>query len=91
MTRSLEAADRDFSIRRATLLGVVLIRRRRSRLVRSGSTGFRAWLWKTIDGFSERKADKADSAGDEVDGEDPDGEDPDGLKDMEGAHVRVEK
>jgi hypothetical protein len=54
--------------------------------VRSGSTGFRAWLWKTIDGFSEGKAEKAEAAGDEIDGEDLDG-----PMDMEGAHVRVEK
>ena len=41
VTRSLEAADRDFAIRRATLLGVVLLRRRRTKLTRWASTGFR--------------------------------------------------
>jgi Mrp family chromosome partitioning ATPase/cell division septum initiation protein DivIVA len=85
VTRSLEAADRDFSIRRATLLGVVMIRRRRSRLVRSTSTGLRAWLWKTIDRFSEGRAAKAEAKV-AVD----DGEDAEAPGEREGAHVRAD-
>jgi len=57
VTRSLEAADRDFSLRRATLLGVALIRRRRSRVGRALGSRFRAWIWRTFGG---------DSNGDEV-------------------------
>ena len=92
VTRSLEAADRDFAIRRATLLGVVLIRRRRSRLMRSGSTAFRTWLWKTIDGFSERKGAKGDGgdAGDEQPVETLDIS-PDDEGGKEGAHVKGDK
>jgi Mrp family chromosome partitioning ATPase len=60
VTHSLEAADRDFAIRRATLLGVVLIRRRRTKFTRWASTGFRGWLWKTIDRFSQGKGDTDD-------------------------------
>ena len=88
VARSLEAADRDFSIRRATLLGVILIRRRRSRVVKGAATGFRAWLWKTIDGFSERKGGKAED--DETEASiDVSGIEDEG--DIGGAHVRPDK
>ena len=53
VTRSLEAADRDFSLRRATLLGVALIRRRRSRVGRALGSRFRAWIWRTFGGDSK--------------------------------------
>ena len=51
VTRSVEATDRDFTIRRATLLGVVLLRRRRNRITRLVGAGTRNGLWKAIDGF----------------------------------------
>ena len=53
VTRSVEATDREFSIRRASLLGVVLLRRRRNRITRWASTHFRAWLWRVLDRFTE--------------------------------------
>lgn len=62
VTRSIEAADRDFAIRRATLLGVVLLRRRRTKVTRATSTGFRGRLWRTIDRFSEGRAPKKEAA-----------------------------
>lgn len=58
VTRSVEAADRDFSIRRATLLGVALLRRRRTRLVRWASVALRDRLWRTIDRSVERREPK---------------------------------
>ncbi len=66
VTRSVEATDRDFSIRRATLIGVVLLRRRRNRITRWVSTGVRSGLWKAIDGFREwrhRTFDKSNEDG----------------------------
>ena len=86
VTRSLEAADRDFAIRRATLLGVVLIRRRRSRAVRSGSTGFRGWLWRTIDGFSQGKGEEVEEGG--ADAEAADASDDHSGR---GAHAKDDK
>ena len=86
VTRSLEAADRDFAIRRATLLGVVLLRRRRTKLTRLASTGFRTRMWKTVDGFAEGRA-KGDSDG--AEGIELDVEDDGQGKD--GAHVRPDK
>lgn len=53
VTRSVEATDRDFTIRRATLLGVVLLRRRRNKVTRWIGTGARAGLWKAIDAFRD--------------------------------------
>jgi hypothetical protein len=89
VTRSLEAADRDFAIRRATLLGVVLLRRRRTKVTRWASTGFRSWMWKTIDRFSQGKGEATEDTDDESDVDDEadviidsDGE---GTK---GAHVK---
>jgi len=86
VTHSLEAADRDFAIRRATLLGVVLLRRRRTKFTRWASTGFRARMWKTVDRFAEgrSKGDPDGAEGIELDVED-DGQGKDG------AHVRPEK
>ena len=86
VTRSLEAADRDFAIRRATLLGVVLLRRRRTKFTRLVSTGFRSRVWKTVDGFAEGRAkgDPDGAEGIELDVED------DGQG-KEGAHVRPDK
>jgi len=86
VTRSLEAADRDFAIRRATLLGVVLLRRRRTKLTRWASSGFRSRMWKTVDGFAEGRAkgDPDGAEGIELDVED------DGQG-QEGAHVRPDK
>ncbi len=86
VTRSLEAADRDFAIRRATLVGVVLVRRRRTKITRWASTGFRTRMWKTVDGFAEGRA-KGDSDG--AEGIEPDVEDDGQGKD--GAHVRPDK
>ena len=86
VTRSLEAADRDFAIRRATLLGVVLLRRRRTKFTRLVSTGFRSRVWKTVDGFAEGRA-KGDPDG--AEGIEPDVEDDGQGK--EGAHVRPDK
>jgi hypothetical protein len=90
VTRSLEAADRDYAIRRATLLGVVLLRRRRTKFTRWFSTGFRGWLWNTIDRFSQGKGDTADdtegAAVEPIDVAD----DADGQG-KGGAHVRDDK
>ncbi len=47
--RQVEAAERDFKIRRAELLGIVLIRRRRNRLTRSISPQVRNVLWDLVD------------------------------------------
>ena len=86
VTRSLEAADRDFAIRRATLLGVVLLRRRRTKLVRAVGGGFRNRLWRTFDRFSDKSddaavlADDGSGRGDEDEG-----------RGIEGAHVRTDK
>jgi Mrp family chromosome partitioning ATPase len=87
VTRSLEAADRDFAIRRATLLGVVLLRRRRTKVTRWASTGFRSWMWKTIDRFSQGKGEETDDTDGEADVIiDSDGDsDGEGTK---GAHVK---
>jgi hypothetical protein len=88
VTRSLEAADRDFAIRRATLLGVVLLRRRRTKLTRWASTGFRSKMWETVDGFAEgrSKGDPDEAAeGAEIDTAD------DERGNKEGAHVRPDK
>lgn len=66
VTRSIEATDRDFAIKRATLLGVVLLRRRRNRITRWVSSGTRAGLWKAIDAFNDwrhRTFHKSDDAG----------------------------
>ena len=86
VTRSLEAADRDFAIRRATLLGVVLLRRRRTKLIRWASTGLRSRVWKTVDGIAEgrSKGDPDGEEGIELDVED------DGQG-QEGARVRSDK
>ena len=89
VTRSLEAADRDFAIRRATLLGVVLLRRRRTKFTRWASTGFRSWLWRTIDRFSEGRGNDGDESGESaiepVDTPDDEGQGKDG------AHVRIDE
>jgi hypothetical protein len=53
VTRSVEAADREFAIRRATLLGVILLRRRRNKVTRWASTRFRSGLWRGLDRFAE--------------------------------------
>jgi hypothetical protein len=63
VTRAVEATDRDFTIRRATLLGVVLLRRRRNRVMKWIGTTARTGLWKGIDSFNEwrhRTFDKSD-------------------------------
>jgi hypothetical protein len=86
VTRSLEAADRDFAIRRATLLGVVLLRRRRTKVTRWASTGFRSWMWRTIDRFSEGKRENGDQAGEDVEIADDEGG-PGGK----GAHAKDDK
>lgn len=65
VTRSVEATDREFAIRRATLLGVVILRRRRSRLTRWASRGVKALLWRGIDGLQawrHRTFDKSDQS-----------------------------
>jgi hypothetical protein len=51
VTKSVEATDRDFALRRATLLGVILLRRRRSKATRWLGTTFRRGLWKWVDSF----------------------------------------
>jgi hypothetical protein len=88
VTRSLEAADRDYAIRRATLLGVVLIRRRRTKLTRWLSTGFRGWLWKTIDRFSQGKGDGTDDGTENAVEPIDVADDPEGQGSTGGAHVR---
>jgi len=89
VTRSLEAADRDFAIRRATLLGVVLLRRRRTKLTRWASTGFRSKMWKTVDGFAEGRS-KGDPGGAEpAEGAEFDIEEV--GRGREGAHVRADR
>lgn len=45
-TRALEAADRDFITSKATLRGIVLLRRRRNRLVRWTGTELRHLIWR---------------------------------------------
>jgi hypothetical protein len=70
------------------LLGVVLIRRRRSRFSRNLGNSFRGWLWKTIDRFSEGRAKKADEAGEIVEPIDVDPTDVDPEEGGKGAHVR---
>ncbi len=85
---SLEAADRDFAIRRATLLGVVLIRRRRSKVARAAGGGFRGWLWRTIDRFSDKSDDEVEASDELVYEAGNDGDE--GLG-KEGAHVRADK
>jgi hypothetical protein len=90
VTRSLEAADRDYAIRRATLLGVVLLRRRRTKFTRWFSTGFRGWLWQTIDRFSQGKADPTDEADDAAVVPIEAADDAEGQG-KGGAHVRDEK
>jgi Mrp family chromosome partitioning ATPase len=91
VTHSLEAADRDFAIRRATLLGVVLIRRRRTKLIRWAAGGFRGWLWRTIDRFSQGKGDAADDAAEAAVVPIDDADDAEGQGSKGGAHVRDEK
>jgi hypothetical protein len=88
VTHSLEAADRDFAIRRATLLGVVLLRRRRTKFTRWAGTGFRAWLWRTIDRFSQGKADYADEDAEAAVGPIDVSDDDEGRGNTGGAHVR---
>jgi hypothetical protein len=88
VTRSLEAADRDYAIRRATLLGVVLIRRRRTKFTRWFSTGFRGWLWKTIDRFSQGKGDGTDDGTEKAVEPIDVADDPEGQGSQGGAHVR---
>jgi Mrp family chromosome partitioning ATPase len=91
VTRSLEAADRDYAIRRATLLGVVLLRRRRTKFTRWFSTGFRGWLWQTIDRFSQGKGDATDEADDAAVVPTDAADDAEGQGSKGGAHVRDEK
>lgn len=47
--RQVEAAERDFKARRAHLLGIVMLRRRRGRFGRSFGTWARSGLWRLID------------------------------------------
>lgn len=47
--RDLEAAERDFRVRRAQLLGTVMVRRRRSRLARWFLPRLRRGIWKSLD------------------------------------------
>jgi Mrp family chromosome partitioning ATPase len=66
VTRSVEATDRDFTIRRATMLGVVLLRRRRNKVTAWLGNGARTGLWKAIDGFQawrHRTFDRSDEPG----------------------------
>ena len=63
VVKAVEATDREFTIRRATLLGVVILRRRRNKITRWASTGFRGWLWRRLDAFDvwrHRTFDKTD-------------------------------
>jgi len=50
--RDLEAAERDFRVRRAQLLGTVMVRRRRSRLARWFLPRVRRGVWRSIDTVS---------------------------------------
>ena len=47
--RQVEAAERDFKARRASLAGIVMIRRRRSRLKRMLTPRFSTGLWHSLD------------------------------------------
>jgi hypothetical protein len=75
VTRSVEAVDRDFSIRRATLIGVVFLRRRRNRVTRWLGGSARSGLWKALDSFQEwrhrtfDKSDELDEPGDLIETE----------------------
>jgi hypothetical protein len=72
VTRAVEATDRDFTIRRATLLGVVLLRRRRNRVTKFVGSTARTGLWKGIDGFNawrHRTFDKPDDSGSSDEGD----------------------
>ena len=65
VTRSIEAVDRDFTIRRATLIGVVFLRRRRNRVSRLLGNSARTGLWKAVDGFQDwrhRTFEKSDDS-----------------------------
>ena len=67
VSRSIEATDREFSIRRATLLGVILLRRRRNKVSRWFGLGSRNLLWSGLDRFADwrhRTFDKSDQVDD---------------------------
>lgn len=75
VTKSVEATDRDFAIRRATLLGVILLRRRRNKVTRWMSTGFRGWLWRRLDSFQQwrhRTFDKTEATEASIESDPPD-------------------
>jgi hypothetical protein len=59
--RQVEAAERDFRARRATLLGIVMLRRRRSRLKRWLVPGLRRRLWRAVDWLKSSKAQETDT------------------------------
>ena len=68
VTRSVEATDREFSIRRATLLGVIMLRRRRNKVSRWFGRGSRNLLWSALDRFADwrhRTFDKSDESDDD--------------------------
>ena len=68
VTRSVEATDREFSIRRATLLGVIMLRRRRNKVSRWFGLGLRKRLWTALDRFADwrhRTFDKSDQSDDD--------------------------
>ena len=68
VSRSVEATDREFSIRRATLLGVVLLRRRRNKVSRWFGVGLRQRLWSGLNRFADwrhRTFDKPDQSDDD--------------------------
>jgi Mrp family chromosome partitioning ATPase len=68
VSRSVEATDREFSIRRATLLGVILLRRRRNKVSRWFGLSARNRLWSGLDQFADwrhRTFDKSDLGDDD--------------------------
>jgi Mrp family chromosome partitioning ATPase len=62
VTRSVEATDREFAIRRATLLGLVMLRRRRNKVTRWLGATSRRGLWKGLDGFQSWRHSTFDKA-----------------------------
>lgn len=68
VSRSVEATDREFSIRRATLLGVIMLRRRRNKVSRWFGHGSRKLMWRALDRFAHRRHrtfDKSDQSDDD--------------------------
>lgn len=64
--RQVDAVDRDFRARRSSLLGMVMLRRRRSRFMRWAAPRFSATLWDAIDWLKSQRVSDAAEMEDEV-------------------------